>query len=292
MANTSDRTAKVDGIEGVCHVIDPKVMSKESLYGSLDSTTREWTDGLFTSILRKVVDNLRGEDSKRHWIIFDGDVDPEWVENLNSVLDDNKLLTLPNGERLGLPPNVRIMFEVETLRYATLATVSRCGMVWFSDDTVALDVMLSRYLAQLRTMTFEDLEEDAAIPTSTEIRLAMQSAMADILETRLTANDFVNKCLSYCASFHHIMEFTSIRAVGTLFSILRKAMRSVLEYNIQNSDFPLSDEQTNLYLSKKLLLSAVWAFTGDCPLLSVKYLAILCLAWTQLTLPHYQSMSP
>jgi hypothetical protein len=57
---------------------------------------------------------------KRHWIIFDGDVDPEWAENLNSVLDDNKLLTLPNGERLAVPPSCRIMFEVETLKYATL----------------------------------------------------------------------------------------------------------------------------------------------------------------------------
>lgn len=55
---------------------------------------------------------MRGEINKRQWIIFDGDVDPEWVENLNSVLDDNKLLTLPNGERLSLPPNVRVMFEV------------------------------------------------------------------------------------------------------------------------------------------------------------------------------------
>lgn len=82
---------------------------------------------------RKIIDNVRGEINKRQWIIFDGDVDPEWVENLNSVLDDNKLLTLPNGERLSLPPNVRIMFEVQDLKYATLATVSRCGMVWFSE---------------------------------------------------------------------------------------------------------------------------------------------------------------
>ena len=54
----------------------------------------------------RIIDNVRGELGKRQWIIFDGDVDPEWVENLNSVLDDSKLFTLPNGERLSIPPNV------------------------------------------------------------------------------------------------------------------------------------------------------------------------------------------
>lgn len=78
---------------------------------------------------RRIIDNVRGEINKRQWIIFDGDVDPEWCENMNSVLDDNKLLTLPNGERLAIPPNVRLMFEVQDLKYATLATVSRCGML-------------------------------------------------------------------------------------------------------------------------------------------------------------------
>ncbi len=74
---------KLEGVEGVSYVIDPKAVSKDALYGTLDQTTREWTDGLFTHVLRKIVDNVRGESAKRHWIIFDGDVDPEWVENLN-----------------------------------------------------------------------------------------------------------------------------------------------------------------------------------------------------------------
>lgn len=74
---------RLDGVEGVSYVIDPKAIHKDDLYGTLDPTTREWNDGLFTHILRKIVDNVRGEVTKRHWIIFDGDVDPEWVENLN-----------------------------------------------------------------------------------------------------------------------------------------------------------------------------------------------------------------
>lgn len=131
------------------YVVDPKAINKDELYGKLDNTTMEWTDGIFTGILRKITENVRGEINKRHWIIFDGDVDPEWAENLNSVLDDNKLLTLPNGERIQIPPHVKIMFEVETLKYATLATVSRCGMVWFSDDIVDYKMIFFHYLQRL-----------------------------------------------------------------------------------------------------------------------------------------------
>ncbi|KAI9836369.1 MAG: hypothetical protein M1819_001398 [Sarea resinae] len=258
---------QIEGVEGVCHVIDSKVMSKDALYGNLDSTTREWTDGLFTSILRKIVDNLRGEDSKRHWIVFDGDVDPEWVENLNSVLDDNKLLTLPNGERLNLPPNVRIMFEVETLKYATLATVSRCGMVWFSDDTVTSDMMVANYLDSLRSIPFEDLDEDTVATGQTSAKaLTIQSQTADLLQQYLTTDSFIQKALTEARHFNHIMEFTEIRMLNTLFSLLNKACRSMIEYNIQHSDFPLDPEQVESFVSKKLLLALVWSLTGDCPL--------------------------
>ncbi|CAK7266377.1 dynein heavy chain [Sporothrix epigloea] len=264
-----DAMQQVEKVEGVSHVIDSKVMSKEALYGNLDSTTREWTDGLFTSILRKIVDNLRGEDSKRHWIVFDGDVDPEWVENLNSVLDDNKLLTLPNGERLNLPSNVRIMFEVENLKYATLATVSRCGMVWFSEDTVTPSMLVSNYLGTLSSVAFEDFDEDSvATGQSATKALAVQIHAAELLKTYLTGDDFLLQALNTAntSSYRHIMEFTSARVLTTLFSLLNKAVRNVIEYDSQHSDFPLADEQVEAYISKKLLLALVWALTGDCPL--------------------------
>uniref|UniRef100_A0AC35TT30 DHC_N1 domain-containing protein n=1 Tax=Rhabditophanes sp. KR3021 TaxID=114890 RepID=A0AC35TT30_9BILA len=146
---------RMEKVEGVSHVIDAKAMSKDDLFGVMDPNTREWSDGLFTHIIRKIIDNVRGENSKRQWIIFDGDVDPEWVENLNSVLDDNKLLTLPNGERLSIPSNVRIIFEVSDLKYATLATVSRCGMIWFPEEVINEEMLYDSYLNKLKTQRLD-----------------------------------------------------------------------------------------------------------------------------------------
>lgn len=186
-----------------------------------------------------------------------------------SVLDDNKLLTLPNGERLNLPSNVRIMFEVETLKYATLATVSRCGMVWFSEDTVTGDMMVTNYLKSLKTKVFEDLDEDSTVNSGqvSAKALATQNLTAVLLSQLLTAGDFMANALHEARNYNHIMEFTEARVLGTLFSLLNKMCRTMVEFNIQHVDFPLEDEQIEAFVSKKLLLALVWSFTGDCPLL-------------------------
>ena len=47
--------------------------------------------------------------------MFDGDVDALWVENMNSVMDDNRLLTLANGERIRLQKHCALLFEVKPL---------------------------------------------------------------------------------------------------------------------------------------------------------------------------------
>ncbi|XP_074602445.1 dynein heavy chain, cytoplasmic isoform X2 [Brevipalpus obovatus] len=273
---------RYDGIEGVAHVIDPKAISKEALYGTLDPNTREWTDGLFTHILRKIIDNIRGEISKRQWIIFDGDVDPEWVENLNSVLDDNKLLTLPNGERLSLPPNVRIMFEVQDLKYATLATVSRCGMIWFSEDVLTIEMICENFFMKLHNVPLEESEEEIPMygskkkrgeastdPAASDIlspNMQVQRDAVNILRPYFTSDGLVIRALEYSATLEHIMDFTRLRALNSLFSMLNEVVRNVLTYNHNHSDFPMPPEQFENFISKSLVYSILWSFTGDAKL--------------------------
>jgi len=60
----------------------------------MDPDTREWFDGIMTASARRVVSE---PDDVHSWIICDGDIDPEWIEAFNSVLDDNHLLSMPNG---------------------------------------------------------------------------------------------------------------------------------------------------------------------------------------------------
>lgn len=146
-----DALTLVDGVRGEVHVVDAKALpgGKEQLYGRLDPATSEWVDGILPVVLRGVLANARGEASRRHWLVFDGDVDPDWAEALNSVLDDNRLLTLPSGERLPLPLNLRIVLETDSLRWATMATVSRVGMVCFSSEAVTPAMVAGRFVALL-----------------------------------------------------------------------------------------------------------------------------------------------
>ncbi|KAL5966856.1 Cytoplasmic dynein 2 heavy chain 1 [Taenia solium] len=125
------------------YIMNPKALSRTHLLGHIDPDTREWTDGVLTRSARDVVRETSGTMS---WIICDGDVDPEWVESLNSVLDDNGLLTLPSGERIRFGGNVTFIFETHDLSCASPATVSRTGIVFISDAMLGSDALTKTWL--------------------------------------------------------------------------------------------------------------------------------------------------
>ena len=112
-------------------VMNPKAQKTSLLYGKMDNETGEWTNGILANTFRMMNQPLtEAKKMHKHWIVYDGDVDAVWIEDMNSVMDDNKCLTLSNGERIQLLDHSVMLFETFDLQFASPATISRCGMVW------------------------------------------------------------------------------------------------------------------------------------------------------------------
>ena len=128
-----------DGYYKTVHrlILNPKSISAGELYGEFNLLTNEWTDGLVPKLVRQCVLDAAESDARK-WIMFDGPVDAVWIENMNTVLDDNKTLCLANSERIKLPTTLHMIFEVQDLKVASPATVSRCGMVYMEQVHVGI----------------------------------------------------------------------------------------------------------------------------------------------------------
>jgi len=118
--------------------VDPKAVSSDELCGWENLKTKEWRDGVLSSMFRNMVKNWgKFTDQQQYkWVVMDGDVDPEWIESLNTVMDDNKVLTLVSNERIPLTPEMRLIIEVANLRNATPATVSRGGVLFINNGDI------------------------------------------------------------------------------------------------------------------------------------------------------------
>ncbi|KAJ6650408.1 hypothetical protein lerEdw1_009397, partial [Lerista edwardsae] len=131
--------------------LNPKAVTTDELFGFIHHATREWKDGkfgfllccLFSSLLREQA-NITHKWPK--WIVLDGDIDPMWIESLNTVMDDNKVLTLASNERVPLTPSMRLLFEIHHLRTATPATVSRAGILYVNPQDLGWNPYVASWI--------------------------------------------------------------------------------------------------------------------------------------------------
>uniref|UniRef100_A0AAR2JLJ5 AAA+ ATPase domain-containing protein n=1 Tax=Pygocentrus nattereri TaxID=42514 RepID=A0AAR2JLJ5_PYGNA len=130
--------------------LNPKAISTDELFGFVHPATREWKDGLLSSFMR---DQASNPHPGPKWIILDGDIDPMWIESLNTVMDDNKVLTLASNERIPLTSSMRLVFEVSHLRNATPATVSRAGILYINPQDLSWNMCVNSWIDRRQRQT-------------------------------------------------------------------------------------------------------------------------------------------
>ncbi|XP_042545793.1 dynein axonemal heavy chain 3 [Dipodomys spectabilis] len=221
-------------------IINPKAITMGQLYGCFDPVSHEWTDGVLANAFREQASSMSDD---RKWIIFDGPVDAVWIENMNTVLDDNKKLCLMSGEIIQMSAKMSLIFEPADLEQASPATVSRCGMIYMEPHQLSWRPLKDSYMDTLPSSLTAEHKE--------------------------LVNDMfmwlVQPCLEFCrlhckfvvqtSPIH--LAYTMMRLYSSLFDELRKAEDEESEL-FEN----LSSQQIFLWLQGLFLFALVWTVAG------------------------------
>ncbi|KAL0250960.1 hypothetical protein GEMRC1_000174 [Eukaryota sp. GEM-RC1] len=207
--------------------LNPKAITDQQMFGKLDRKTGDWTDGIFSSLWRRI---CRKQNDEKTWMLLDGPVDTIWIESLNTVLDDNKTLTLANSDRIPMSPNMKLIFEVHSLANASPATVSRAGMIYISQVSLGWKPVFE---AWLKAKEADDYAPDL---------LSQISNMFD---------SHIDKCFTFlrvnCLPVMKLFEQHQVTQCFTLLTALIPAPESTFEL------------KSNLHLERVFVFALIWS---------------------------------
>eukprot|EP00958_Prasinococcus_capsulatus_P020419 scaffold2645_cov378-Prasinococcus_capsulatus_cf.AAC.24 len=222
-------------------VMNPKAITMGQLYGDFDEATHEWTDGVLACYMREYADDPTPD---RKWIMFDGPVDAIWIENMNTVLDDNKKLCLVSGEIIQMTSTMTMMFEVEDLAVASPATVSRCGMVYMEPSALGYEPLKRSWLNKLPgnadtsdVKTILTLLFDSIVPPLTNyVRTTLKETVATV----------------------------DMNLVLSFFNVMNSLLREYIPDKDKEQATPEGQSSMEKVIPKAFVFAVVWSIGATC----------------------------
>ncbi|XP_072152186.1 dynein axonemal heavy chain 3 isoform X4 [Bemisia tabaci] len=226
-------------------IINPKAVTMGQLFGQFDAESHEWSDGIIANALREFTS---GPSLDKKWLVFDGPIDPIWIENLNSVMDENKKFCLMSGEIIKVSNKISLIFETNDLEHASPSSISRCGVVYFDPKNLGWKTLMKSFICTLtEKLTSDQLD-----------------SLSDLLEWLISP--ILNFVLNSCTFFIGSSEMHLFSNFSRLFLCL------IQEENIQKSSIQ--------WVQCTLLFAIFWGFgsflTGDGKTLFNRYIRQLC----------------
>ena len=223
-------------------VINPKSISMDRLYGCFDSVTHEWSDGVLAIYYRAFASSTT---ETRKWTVFDGPVDAIWIENMNTVLDDNKKLCLMTGEMLQMNDYMSMIFENLNLDAASPATVSRCGMVYMDPDQLGYEPVLESWLNTLPEF------------------LSASDAYRGVIVQMF--NWLIPACTNYLFRKQAVKSMLPVEQAMLSRNAMSLMFNLLDEFNVKDKNSvteTISPKQVNGYIESLMIFSVAWSYGG------------------------------
>ncbi|XP_056424627.1 dynein axonemal heavy chain 8 isoform X2 [Hyla sarda] len=231
--------------------MNPKAITVPQMFGRLDTASNDWTDGIFSTLWRKMLKSKKGENV---WIVLDGPVDAIWIEKLSSVLDDNKTLTLANGDRIPMAPCCKLLFEVDSIENSSPVAVSRMGMVFLSSSVLSwrpiVKAWLNKRSAKERDIfqaLYDKIFEDAYTYVHLNLHPKMQLLECNYIMQSISLLEGCIPTKDECAApdlghLHRLFVFALMWSLGALLELdSRERLEAFLKNHESKLDLPEGD---------------------------------------------------
>jgi dynein heavy chain, axonemal len=220
----------------VFETVNPKSVTGDELYGYM-TLAKDWKDGVLSIIMRGMAKNIADQGFHEYqsykWVVLDGDIDAVWIESMNTVMDDNKVLTLVSNERIPLSDAMRMVFEINSLKNATPATVSRAGILYINESDIGWRPFVDSWLHKR--------DEGGFDPSGNE-----KSYLPGLFEKYIDAtNEMVRKGFKECTPLY------LLNKVSTIVYLMEALLETIP-----------SDKKTHDVMENMFIYCVAWAFGG------------------------------